>query len=270
MSIQNCMKHASLKLRTTNDVVKTDSESFRTIANELGEQWTTAYIRLWILYLNKFVSANRTFNDDQVNYVTDKIFLEYSMTIPDLVYFIRKVIEGHFGQLYENLSTDKFFEWFNKYWDDRLECAAEINRQKSENTKVTLNNINPEVAKEMLGAFKEEPVKYNIEPNGLGSRVKKKQAMDNQGVVIPRKYYLNGMFSQILCMTAEELRNYIATNDVESDEFDPDVFKMVEEELDRRANIKEKDCTVCGKTIAEQQGSECESSHNCYRFHLIK
>lgn len=98
---------------------------------------------------------------------------------------------------------------------------------------------------------KEDIEKLNVSeklttPTKLGQRLKQKIAVDDppQVVLKNRAEYLKEMFLNVKRMTTEQLKNYLIKADVNhknaenSIPFDPEVYQMVETEIDLRFQIQ--------------------------------
>ncbi len=232
-SPSNCEKH-SHKIRTLKDVLTLPSKSLGDFKRAYGKDWVIGYISMWLLNLNDNSNVKNKMGDAQIDFTAERIFETYSLKVTDLTLFFRNVKEGVYGQYYENLSQEKIMEWLREYFDLRCEYAAMYSGDQHEKISLTKDKINPEVAKKMFEGVGEEKVMHDHESNGLGNRTKRQIKKAN--VITQRTDFLNQMFISAKSMTDKQLKDYLVSQDVNSDNYDQNVIEMIERELDLRNN----------------------------------
>ncbi|MDY8137597.1 hypothetical protein [Aquimarina sp. 2201CG5-10] len=232
-SPSNCEKY-SHKLRTIKDVLQLPSKSLADFKRDYGKEWVIGYISMWLINLNDNSNVKTKMGDAQMDFTAERIFETYSLKVTDLTLFFRNIKEGVYGPYYENLSQEKIMEWLRQYFDLRCETAAMYSGDAHEKISLTKDKIDPGIAKEMFKGIGEEEVIHNHKSNGIGTRTKVKY--EKAKVVTNRTDYLNQMFLETKKMNNEDLKNYFLSFDVSNEDYDQDIYEMVEKELEYRIN----------------------------------
>ncbi len=230
----NCQNH-SHKIRTIKDAISLPSKTLAQFKRDYGHEWVIGYISMWLIDLNDSANVKNKMNDVHIEFTAQRIFETYSLKVTDLTLFFRNIKEGVYGQYYENLSQEKIMEWLREYFDLRCEYAAMYSDDQHEKISMLKDGMHPKVVEEMFKGVGEEKTTYDHSTNGIGTRTKRE--MQKAKVITKQTDYLNKMFWITKAKPTEELKEYLINHDQTSDLYDPQVYELVERELDLR--IKE-------------------------------
>lgn len=215
-SPKNCFKHSN-KLKTIKDAISYGKVSLGDLRRSYGSEWLINYIMAWLFDLNDFLNVKNKMNDAQIEFCANEIS-NYSLKITDLTLFFKYIKSGKYGELYENISSDKILTWLNKYFDERCEVASNMN-----NNQIKLSEIHPEVAEAMFKNVGQEKIEHKSSENTLGKRVKRVITKD--------------LIIEIKSKSTQELKDYIVANDIESSNYNETIYNLIEKELDERNKI---------------------------------
>jgi hypothetical protein len=126
----NCLKHSG-KLKTIQDVFKSDTPSLAKIGKENGHEFLSNFIKLWILYLNETLDLRRPLSESQIEMIAQMIISDYSnLKIVDITFIFKNAISGKYGEFYESLTIPKILSWFSDYFEERCSIAEMISAQE--------------------------------------------------------------------------------------------------------------------------------------------
>lgn len=131
----------------------------------------TAYLKIWVADLVMSINVKQSLNESQIDFVASSLYELGSWKITDLTLFFKRIKQGYFGELYENLSAQKIIEWGRVYFNERHE-AAEMISEGDEKPFTGNTKVHPEVIKVMF-----EGVGKDEEPKAL--EIKKDTFLDS-------------------------------------------------------------------------------------------
>jgi len=104
------------------------------LKKEIGERPLVSYISIWIVNFVSFLNISKSMSIEQINSTSEFILLEYpALNLADvnLVFKFAKI--GRFGQIYDRIDGQIILCWFEKYFTERCQFAAErsINEAQS-------------------------------------------------------------------------------------------------------------------------------------------
>lgn len=193
-----------------------------------------------ILRLSNSFNMKQKFTEEQASVLAldlSEIFV-YE-TLEDVVLMFKYARQGKFSKTFERLDSEVVTRiWVPEY----LELKA-IERENIHNqNKGKMNSIAD------FKWSKEDVEKFEVDeklvlPTKLSERMKEKLNVEEVKPVIvlkDRQEYLTEMYYQVRKMTDKQLQDYLVkcdvkkTNKKDTINYDEDVFKLVESEIDRR------------------------------------
>ncbi len=201
------------------------------LKNEFGKDWIIGYIEMWLIDLNDSTNVKNKMNPAQMEFTAERIYDSYSLKVTDLTLFFRNIKEGVYGSYYENLSQDKIMAWLKEYYDLRCEYAELQRGNEHEKFIATKDKMNPKVFKALFDEVGEDE-EENKEAlkgkgNGIGQRFR-------EMIVRSGKAHMNEIYKVALLQTKEQLVEYLLLNDKDSENFNQEIYDMVEQEVERR------------------------------------
>ena len=104
---------------------------------EQGEDFTEAYVELWLLELNSIMNLKNKMSEVQTRLTAKEIVNEfYNLKIADLTLIFRNIMSGKYGEFYERLDMPKILTMFREYNEERMQTASQRNTRKHYETKV--------------------------------------------------------------------------------------------------------------------------------------
>lgn len=111
-------------LCTALEAYKTESFSLAKIKKAYSEDWTLAYISLWIVNINEFLNVSRPMSEPQIEETSFLILSQYYyLKLSDITLIFTKAKRGDWGPLYESLDGMKILSWFEKYANERSDAV---------------------------------------------------------------------------------------------------------------------------------------------------
>lgn len=123
--------------RTELACIDTHSPTIKQVENAFGFDCIQAYIESWIVNLRMFFNVGRAMNDAQT-FETAMLIVEMfpSLNIADINLVFKRAKTGYYGNLYDRLDGSIIIDWFNRYFDERCEKAAERSQREAESMGV--------------------------------------------------------------------------------------------------------------------------------------
>ena len=136
LEIFNPSKQLRKKVTSVAQCLESESPSIASLHRTKGEKFTEAYIKLWILQLNKILDLKNPMSEIQIDLTAQRIVLEfYSLKIEDLTLISQNILSGVYGEFYERLSMVKVLSIFREYNEQRMLYASEQSIRNHQNTK---------------------------------------------------------------------------------------------------------------------------------------
>lgn len=108
------------------ECLKSDSPTIGDIKRTYGNDFVQAYLEGWIVNLREFVNLRGEMSDAQANITAGMIVQEFPhVNIADINLIFKNAKMGRFGEFYGRLDGQMILSWFDKYFNDRCNTAAE-------------------------------------------------------------------------------------------------------------------------------------------------
>ena len=99
-------------------------------------EFTQAYIESWITNLREFVNLKGAMSDAQANMTAGMIAREFiHITIADINLIFNNAKFGKYGEFYGRLDGQMILSWFDKYFNERCDVAAEVSISEAHSMK---------------------------------------------------------------------------------------------------------------------------------------
>lgn len=106
------------------------------INRRFGFDFTQAYIEGWIINLREFINVGKKMTDQQTQDTAILILDNYSsLKISDINLIFKRAKLGKFGGLYDRLDGQLILSWFEQYFNERCEAAANISMREADKFK---------------------------------------------------------------------------------------------------------------------------------------
>jgi hypothetical protein len=106
--------------------IKSGAPTLASIKKEYSEDFSQAYVAVWIVNLNDFINASRKMSPPQIEETAILILQEYYyLNLADINLIFKRIKKGEFGQLYTELDGIKLLSWFEKYTNERATTAVD-------------------------------------------------------------------------------------------------------------------------------------------------
>ncbi len=108
-------------------VFETQLPSLAKVKKQYGEDFTEAYVAMWITNLVEFFSVGKRMGENQIIETASFIMQDYYMlTLADINLVFTRAKKGFYGELYDRLDGAIILGWFRKYFDERCQEAENI------------------------------------------------------------------------------------------------------------------------------------------------
>lgn len=107
------------------------------IRNSFGHDYIQAYVEMWIVNLRMFFNVGKAMTDEQT-YMTAELIVDsfYNLNIADINLVFKNAKLGKYGKIYDRLDGNIILEWFQRYFDERCEAAAERSIREAHSYRV--------------------------------------------------------------------------------------------------------------------------------------
>ena len=103
-------------ISTIEQAIDSESWTLNKISLKYSERECLNLIAVMIGKLNKAAGITNKLSKEQVRFVATNILTDYkTLKMADIVLFFNRLIKGEYGELYNNLSTDKIFSNLKSY-----------------------------------------------------------------------------------------------------------------------------------------------------------
>jgi hypothetical protein len=160
-------------------------------------------------------------------------------TLEDVVLMFKLARQGRIGdgKDFKLDGQTVLHKWVPEYLELKaIERERQHNDKKEDIKRFSTKDFAPEVAKKIFEDVGEAKIEQDKKGGGLGSRYKK--TLEKAKVVTTRTEYLAQMRQKAKEVTDKQLKDYLIKNDSQSESFDPQVYEIVETEIDNRLKTK--------------------------------
>jgi hypothetical protein len=208
--------------------------------NKLSTQIEKKNVIKAIAYLALRLSENfnvgKKFTPTQASMMALDLFEVFGFeTLEDVVLMFKYARQGRIGdgKDFRLDSQTVFHKWIPAY----LELKAQERENQHQKVKddfkgITLNGIDRKVASKMFEGIGDEKVNHNRSGSGLGSRHKKR--LQKKGIVTNRTDYLEKVRIEAQNVSEDKLKEYLSLNGENSQNYDAQVYEIVEHEIHNR------------------------------------
>ena len=112
------------------DLLQIKAPSLKHLGILYGEVWVIAFLNKLIIEAISFFNIGKNMDDRQVFETSTLIMYNYpSIKIQEIHFIFMEAKKLKYGILYDRLDGAIIFEWFNKYWEERLSVAETLSYQ---------------------------------------------------------------------------------------------------------------------------------------------
>lgn len=118
------------------EVFNSKLPSLATVRKTYGENYTEAYVAIWITNLVEFFQVGKRMGESQIDETAMLIIQDYYMlTLADINLIFTRAKKAHYGELYDRLDGGVILSWFRKYFEERCQEAESIALRKHDRFK---------------------------------------------------------------------------------------------------------------------------------------
>lgn len=129
-------------------VLESTLPTLGSINRQFGVDFTQAYIEGWIVNLREFINVGKKMSDQQTQETAMLIIENYpSLKIADINLIFKRAKLGKFGSMYDRLDGQLILSWFEVYFNERCEAAANISMREADRFKTGRNETFDEITK---------------------------------------------------------------------------------------------------------------------------
>lgn len=147
------------QVTTIEQAIDADSWSLGRMNKHYGERDMCGLIAVMLSKLTKAAGITKPMEGEQLKFIASNIILDYpTLKMADLVLFFQRLVKGHYGELYNNLSTDKIFSNLNKYVEERMKFSEVRSQRKHlKSLEKTRDPLDDEQVKQLYTKMKNDP-----------------------------------------------------------------------------------------------------------------
>lgn len=145
------------KVSTELACIDSKSPTIMDVERAFGPDVVQAYIESWIVNLRLFFNVGKGMNDTQTMETAMLIVDAFPhLNIADINLVCKRAKQGYYGQIYDRLDGNVIIGWFNRYFDDRCERAAERSQREAEQFNMNIKDTPERIEKEIRNILKLE------------------------------------------------------------------------------------------------------------------
>ena len=115
---------------TVTKAMNSGAPKMGALVRQLGERVVEAYIKLWLIDLNKILDLKKPWKEHQIDDLAFRICDKYrSLNIADINLVFARAKNGEYSGIMDRLHTATVMKWFGNYYDERLTTASEQSYQ---------------------------------------------------------------------------------------------------------------------------------------------
>ena len=113
------------------EIFKSDSPTLITIRKKQGDEATLQDLAYCITYITGLANVIRPMTKEQIIETSYKLINDFGVfKIIDIKYCLMNGIEGKYGKIMDRLDYSIILEWFNKYFDERMQAGENESYEK--------------------------------------------------------------------------------------------------------------------------------------------
>lgn len=117
-------------------VLESNLPTIGAINRQYGIDFTQAYIEGWIVNIREFINVGKKMTDVQTQETAILIIENYPvLKISDINLIFKRAKLGKFGQFYDRLDGQLLLGWFDTYFNERCQAAANISMREADKYK---------------------------------------------------------------------------------------------------------------------------------------
>ena len=121
------LKHCNTAVQAMNLKVPTLSG----LRKQIGEVAVEAYLKLWLLDLNKVLDLKHPMKPTQIDTIAMGVLQKYpSLNIAEINLVFKRAKFGEYSGAYDRVSVPTVMKWFREYFDERTNAAAQASQQQ--------------------------------------------------------------------------------------------------------------------------------------------
>lgn len=133
---------------TPAKAMNSNAPKLRDMVMQLGEKSIEAYLKLWIIDLDRTLDLKKPLNEDQIDDIAFRILDKYrSLNIADINLVFSRAKNGEVENLYDRISVPNVMKWFRLYFDERCSMAAELSYQHHVQVKSAFSDVGKETVR---------------------------------------------------------------------------------------------------------------------------
>jgi len=136
-------------------VLESSLPTIGSINRQFGFDFTQAYIEGWIVNLREFINVGKKMSDQQTQETAMLIIENYpALKISDINLIFKRAKLGKFGSMYDRLDGQLVLSWFEAYFNERCEAAANMSMREADKYKGDLRTASFEEVTKLADKFK--------------------------------------------------------------------------------------------------------------------
>jgi len=156
------------EINTMSKAIKAKTPSIGLMRRTFGNAGAEALIKLWVLNLIESLGVKRSMSESQIDETAFTIVQDFPhVTIADVNLIFKGMKTGAYGEFYENINMAKVVGIFRKYFEERLETAAQMSLDEHSQLKESRGTSTTDLQREKDLEFLKFKAKTNEEKEGL-------------------------------------------------------------------------------------------------------
>jgi len=136
LGVKQVKAELATKVNNLPDVFKVKKPTLKHLEILTSQGYVIAYLNNWIIDTVGFFNIGKGMDDLQVMDTSLLIWQSFPFIGVHEIYFVfNQAKKGRYGILFDRLDGSIILQWFNKFWEDRLNAAESICYQEHISTK---------------------------------------------------------------------------------------------------------------------------------------
>jgi len=130
LEVKQIKNELATTVKTITDVFKVKKPTLKQLEILTSQGHVIAYLNKWIIDTLGFFNIGKSMDEHQVMETSFLIWQTYpAMGIQEIYFVFNQAKKGKYGKIYDRIDGSIIFEWFNSFWEERLNAAEGLSHQ---------------------------------------------------------------------------------------------------------------------------------------------
>ena len=141
LQVKQIKNELATTVKTITDIFRVKKPTLKQLEILTSQGHVIAYLNKWIIDTLGFFNIGKSMDEHQVMETSFLIWQTYpAMGIQEIYFVFNQAKKGKYGKIYDRIDGSIIFEWFNSFWEERLNAAEGLSYQDHISSKERSGN----------------------------------------------------------------------------------------------------------------------------------